>query len=157
MISIVLTKKETQSIAKSMKAGVSSRKEMVVFFVANPDIAKFIIDPSEKDKDLNRFEWLAKGDLEIFQKSFPDSFDGEKPVFGRADGKKRTKTDLGLAMLNLVNWAKSSLPKEEKEEKPKSIDDFAVMLLNAVKFAEKHSLPMDQVKAQIESLAKSIK
>lgn len=152
-----LTKKESTAIANHMKGGVQARNEMVAFFSANPEIAKFIINPSETSKDLTRFEWLSKGNINTFKELFPDSFDEDKPVFGRADGKKRTKTDLGVAMLNLVNWSKASLPKEEKEIKEKTIDDLAVILINAIKMAEKNNIPMDQVKAQFEALAKTIK
>lgn len=152
-----LTKKESTLIAEHMKGGVQARKEMITYFTANPQIAEFIINPSETSKDLNCFEWLAKGNLSTFKQLFPDSFDEDKPVFGRADGKKRIKTDLGVAMLNLVNWAKSSLPKPEKDDKQKTIDDLAVILINAIKMAEKNGIPMDQVKAQFEALAKTIK
>lgn len=152
-----LTKKESTLIAEHMKGGVQARKQMVAYFAANPQIAEFIIHPSETSKDLTRFGWLSKGNLSTFKELFPDSFDEDTPVFGRADGKKRIKTDLGVAMLNLVNWAKSALPKPAREEKQKTIDDLAVALINAIKMAEKNGIPMDQVKAQFEALAKTIK
>lgn len=159
MKNVTLTKKESTAIAKNMGMGVKARKEMVAYFAANRPIAEFIISPNvEKGLDQARFDLIFGSEKDEIQKQFPNDFDDDKPVFGRADGKKRIKTDLGLAMLNLVNWAKASLPKDEsaKDEKPKTIDDFAMMIANAVKFAEKHNIPMDQVKANLESLAARI-